>query len=282
MYKNILKIIIFFLLGSFFSTASFADEIPITTDSRIKTLVYNPNEIYQLKFHYGYQSYIEFAEKEQIETISIGESFSWRLTPVGQRLFVRPLEIKAHTNMTIITNKRTYQFDIKSGEYDGTIDEQLVYIVRFYYPKAIEEVVKTPLPNKMNNRSNSSAPNIIARPKFTKPAPGEKKSKQYYKIDTEYSDILKDFTDKKNYKYKIAGNKSEISPLKIYDDGNKTFFQFKNNNMIIPSIFAVDLFGNEKPVNYRIDGKFIVVDSVERQFTLRLSDKLSCIFNEKN
>ena len=47
-----------------------ADEIPITTDSRIKTLVYNANEIYQLKFHYGYQSYIEFSEKESIETTS--------------------------------------------------------------------------------------------------------------------------------------------------------------------------------------------------------------------
>ena len=44
-----------------------AQSIPTTTDSRIRTLVYNPNEVYQLKFHYGYQSFIEFAEDEEIE-----------------------------------------------------------------------------------------------------------------------------------------------------------------------------------------------------------------------
>src|SRR5690606_34865584 len=38
---------------------------PITTDSRIKTLVYNANEVYQLKFHYGYQSFIEFSNDEE-------------------------------------------------------------------------------------------------------------------------------------------------------------------------------------------------------------------------
>jgi hypothetical protein len=75
--------------------------IPITTDSRIKTLVYNANEVFQLKFHYGYQSFIEFSDDEETEMISIGESFAWRLTPAGKRLFIRPLEIGAHTNLTL-------------------------------------------------------------------------------------------------------------------------------------------------------------------------------------
>ena len=122
---TIARIAILPLIVVLLSNNLYAQSTPITTDSRIKTLVYNANEVYQLKFHYGYQSFIEFAENEEIEMISIGESFAWRLTPAGKRLFIRPLEIGAHTNMTIISNRRTYQFDIASAEYDGRADEEL-------------------------------------------------------------------------------------------------------------------------------------------------------------
>ena len=55
------RFLLAFLLVSFFSAAVFA-QTPITTDSRIRTLVYNPNEVYELKFYYNYQSFIEFSE----------------------------------------------------------------------------------------------------------------------------------------------------------------------------------------------------------------------------
>ena len=51
-------------------------------------------------------------------------------TYANKRLFIRPLEIAAHTNMTIITNLRTYQFDIRSGEYDGKADEEEMKLLK--------------------------------------------------------------------------------------------------------------------------------------------------------
>ena len=104
-----------------------SDELSLTTDSRIKTYIYNPNEVYLLVLHYGFQSHIEFAKNETIETITLGESFAWKLTPLGNKLFIKPMEKNIRTNMTIITNKRTYQFDI--------VSKDLVYVVRFQYPK---------------------------------------------------------------------------------------------------------------------------------------------------
>ena len=101
--RFIITAFIHIALFSFDATLCSA-QTPITTDSRIRTLVYNPNEVYELKFYYNYQSFIEFSEDEEIEMISVGEAFAWRLTPSGKRLFIRPLEIAAHTNMTIITN----------------------------------------------------------------------------------------------------------------------------------------------------------------------------------
>lgn len=110
-------------------------EEPIVTDSRIKTYVYSPNDIYLLVLHYGFQSHIEFAKNETIETITLGDSYAWKITPLGNRLFIKPMERNIRTNMTVITNKKTYQFDIVAQELEDGEEKDLVYVVRFQYPK---------------------------------------------------------------------------------------------------------------------------------------------------
>ncbi|MDA0901790.1 MAG: TrbG/VirB9 family P-type conjugative transfer protein [Proteobacteria bacterium] len=262
------------LLAPFWVNEAIAQPVPITTDSRIKTLVYNPNEVYQLKFHYGYQSFIEFSDDEEIEMISIGESFAWRLTPAGKRLFVRPLEIAAHTNMVVITNKREYQFDIRSAEYTGMADEELVYTVRFYYPDISRTV---PIPPQL------SAPNVPPQTvqqnraeSIESPNPDawvHKDLDKYLHGNIRESEL--------NFDYSFAGLSDNITPIKVYDDGTETYFQFKNNNLIVPSISAVDIFGNETQVSYVIRDNYIVIPTVELQFTLRLADSLLCVFNNK-
>ncbi|MFT6331686.1 MAG: type IV secretion system protein VirB9 [Lentimonas sp.] len=260
-----------------------APTAPITTDSRIKTLVYNANEVFQLKFHYGYQSYIEFSSDEEIEMISIGESFAWRLTPAGRRLFVRPLEIGAHTNMTIITNKRTYQFDIGSAQYDGRADEQLVYVVRFYYP---EFGIPLPIPPQLSRPNAAPMPNSMARP--TRPQDTRMTVKNplgSHSVDKFLGKgiLNTDRSSRKNlnFRYSIAGNSNIISPTKVYDDGRETFFQFRNDNETVPTISTVDIYGNEQPIGYVIRENFIVLETTSPQFTLRLANELLCIFNEK-
>lgn len=112
-----------------------SDDIALTTDSRIKTYVYSPNEVYLLVLHYGFQSHIEFAKGETIDTLTLGDSFAWKLTPLGNKLFIKPMEKNIRTNMTIITNKRTYHFDIAAKELEEDEDKDLVYVIRFQYPK---------------------------------------------------------------------------------------------------------------------------------------------------
>lgn len=117
------------------NAATHYDDV-LTTDSRIKTYVYSPNNIYLLVLHYGFQSSIEFAQNEHIEFFTVGDSYAWKITPVGNnRLFIKPMKRDMRTNMTIITNKRTYQFDIVARELKNEEDKDLVYVVRFQYPK---------------------------------------------------------------------------------------------------------------------------------------------------
>lgn len=271
-----------FFLISLFSVAAFA-QTPITTDSRIRTLVYNPNEVYELKFYYNYQSFIEFSEDEEIEMISIGEAFAWRLTPAGKRLFVRPLEIAAHTNMTIITNKRTYHFDIRSDEFNGKADEDLVYTVRFFYPQIGQPL---PIPPQL------AVPNIAARapaPMSTMappPPPGRSIIKTPIpgaNIGQALPTVIQRNPEgaELNFDYSLAGKSDNIVPLKVYDNGLETYFQFANDNLVIPSISLVDVNGGEQPLTYIIRDNYVVVPAIGMQLTLRLADSLLCIYNNK-
>ena len=91
--------------------------------------------MYLLPLHFGFQSSIEFAPNESIETLTMGDSYAWKVTPLGNRLFIKPLEFNIRTNMTIITNLRTYHFDITATELEDGAEKDLVYVMRFQYPK---------------------------------------------------------------------------------------------------------------------------------------------------
>lgn len=251
MFKKIL-----FLLFVIFSLPTFAEEeIALTTDSRIRTIVYNPNEVFQLKFHYGFQSFIEFAPDEDIEIISLGESYPWKITPIGKRLFIRPIQVDVTTNMTIITTKRTYQFEITGLPYDERSNEDLVYSIKFFYP---DEGIKTPkMPAK--DSSSVSTDTISVKDGFAL-------------TNIERGDII-------NFNYTMAGDAKNIIPIKVFDDGKITYFQFPNNNLVIPDISLVDIYGNETPINYYIDGDYVAVNAVGIQFALRNGNELLCVFN---
>lgn len=268
-------LLVFCLMFSAVNFSAAQSTTPITTDSRIRTLVYNPNEVYELKFYYGYQSFIEFGEDEEIEMISIGEAFAWRLTPAGKRLFVRPLEIAGHTNMTIISNKRTYHFDIRSGEYDGKADEELIYTIRFFYPQ-----IGQPLPIPPALTVPNPAP-VLPQPDLQKtiiktPFPGasfDKKLPDLVARNPENGEL--------NFDFSLAGKSDNIMPLKVYDDGQDTFFQFPNDNLIVPTINLVDERGGEQALTYIIRDSFVVVPATGKQFTLRLAESLLCVYNNK-
>jgi type IV secretion system protein VirB9 len=123
---TIAKIILLLIISC--NVYAFDEDTSITTDS-------NPSDVYLIVLHHGFQSHIEFAKGETVQTISLGDSYAWKITPLDNRLFIRPLEKDIHTNMTVITNKRSYQFDILSKELEFGEEKDLVYQVKFYYPK---------------------------------------------------------------------------------------------------------------------------------------------------
>lgn len=216
---------------------------PIKIDHRVRTVMYQPDEVYKFTGHYRYQSAIEFAGDEEIVTISMGDSTAWMLNPSGSRLFLKPLEQDATTNMTLITNKRVYLFELHARDTDDINAENMTFIMRFLYP-------------------DSSASGIGGSYLDPVPEPDLERDK-----------------DKYNFNYTIAGT-DEIAPIRIFDDGEFTYFQFRDKNAEVPAFFWVDKQGNEALINFRTRGDYIVVERVSNQFTLRHGADIVCVFNE--
>jgi type IV secretion system protein VirB9 len=107
---------------------------PGAIDPRIRTVFYDPNEVVRLIGNLGYQMTIEFGEGERIENVAIGDSLAWQVTPnkMATLLFLKPLSRHAVTNMTVITDRRRYAFELSERAPARASD--MIYVVRFLYP----------------------------------------------------------------------------------------------------------------------------------------------------
>ncbi len=86
---------------------------------------------------------VEFGADEHIENIALGDSAAWQITPNKRAnlIFLKPLMAKARTNMTVVTDKRRYLFDIYNGGPNGRV----LYAIRFVYPEAFKAVAESPM-----------------------------------------------------------------------------------------------------------------------------------------
>jgi type IV secretion system protein VirB9 len=216
---------------------------PIATDRRIRTVRFSPNEVYQFVGHYGYQSSIEFAVTEKVQTVSIGDSVAWMVNPAENRIFLKPIEQNATTNLTVITDKRTYFFELHAEETNNIRADDMLFSLRFVYPQ-------------------DDAGSLDFSAGF-EPFPD-----------------IEAYPERYNFNYAIRGAES-ISPIRIFDDGRFTYFEFRDKNAEVPAFFHVDSAGNEELVNFRKRGNYIVVERVSPVFTLRRGPDLMCVYNEK-
>ena len=83
-----------------------------------------------------------------------------------------------------------------------------------------------------------------------------------------------------NYQYEITAKSGggDIDVKAIFDDGQFTFFEF-NPGTPLPAIYLVNGDGREELTNSRREGRFVVVEKVGRQFSLRLGNELRCVRN---
>lgn len=228
-----------------FCQNAFSAQMPrfLGSEKKFRSYVFNPNDVYRYIGHYTYQGFIEFEDDEYVNTISMGDPTLWLFEHIANRLFLKPVgEDNSETNMTVITNKRVYHFELMAKEAKGITDKDLIFVIRFLYPDDKDK-------------------NIV---QFAKSVP---------------SDVpdLRDLS-KYNFAYQYTGEKT-IAPLKVFDNGEFTYFKFSKRNAEIPAIFSVDANGYESLVNFRSVADYIIVERVTSQFTLRNGSDIVCVYN---
>ncbi len=216
---------------------------PVGGDSRIKVINYMPNSVFRYMGHFTYHSIIEFAPEEDIKTITMGVPTAWQITPEKNRIFLKPIADEATTNMTVITNKRMYFFEMHAEEADGINDRNLSFMTKFIYPD-----------NDGQSLGAGNTSEFFPPPDLLKP--------ELY-----------------NFKYQISGKASIIEPLLIFDDGAFTYFRFRKTNTELPAIFSVDSSNKEALVNYRVLYGYVIVEKVCAKFTLRHGKDIICVYN---
>jgi len=120
---------------------------PGAIDPRIRTVAYDPDQVVRLTGYFGIQTMLEFAPDERIENVSIGDAMGWQVTPnkKANLLFLKPLDRTAATNMTVVTDRRRYVFELVVAGPKASAKD-LAYVVRLLVPPPVTVAAVAPPP----------------------------------------------------------------------------------------------------------------------------------------
>jgi type IV secretion system protein VirB9 len=236
-------------------------------DPRVRIVNYNPLNVVKLRTFYGVSTHIQFADDETIRDVATGDDQAWKIIPRGNHLFVKPQAEQADTNVTVITDKRAYQFALvvlKREIKDATAwaDPNLIFSLAFRYPD--EEAAKAAAAAR---KEAAQARQDEIKNKLTDTTQGDQ---------TGHSDVA---PEGQNFDYWIAGS-DEISPTAARDDGRFIYLTFVNNRDM-PAVYSVDDQDNEALINTNvINGNTIVVQRLVRRLMLRKGDAVASVVNK--
>lgn len=235
-------------MTSLIPAPSFAAKSPhaLVTDDRVKQVPYDPNQVYEVVGTYGYQTSIEFANDETVKVVTLGDSIAWQTVPYQNRLFIKPVEPNAATNLTVITDKRTYYLKLTSSKARTT----QTFLVRFIYPNSNLNLNSNVSGYAGASRSDGNTSNGIDPARL-------------------------------NIDYGVSGDRTAIPLTRAFDDGQFTYFLFDRNGEI-PSFYTVGPDGTESAVSPRREGPYMVVKRTASLFTLRNGNAYLCVQNNAN
>jgi len=106
---------------------------PTSADRRIRQVVYNASEVYEVTGSYRFTTTIEFEKGETVQYLTLGDTIAWQAHPMGHRVHLKPVEPKAVTNLTVVTDRRTYYFRLTGTTPKDKLDA--TFLLRFSYPQ---------------------------------------------------------------------------------------------------------------------------------------------------
>ncbi len=213
-----------------------------------QTYSYVPGGLYQVYAAVGRVTDIKLQEGEMLSdmgAVAAGDTVRWIIgeaasgTGQGKRthILVKPTDPGIVTNLVINTNRRTYHVELRSTQ------STYMASVAWSYPQ--DELVAI----------QSRAAQAVAE-QATRIASG---------LDAE----------KLDFAYRIKGDRPPWRPTHVFDDGRKSYILFPETigQGELPPLFLLGEKGKAELVNYRVSGRYMIVDRLFDRAELRLGTK---------
>lgn len=225
-----------------------ADGVGTPNQNEIWKYTYSPDIIFRIFATTKRHVHLELAEDEGLtEDPIVGDSIQWRVTGGPRHLYIKPIRVGIETTMTVVTNKRSYEFQLIAEDPSTKNTGRIFQKISFDYPedrKAIRLLQE----------------NRVAATR----AEEERKSAQVLATGIDPAKL--------QFTYTITGEAS-FKPVAAYCDDKFTYLVMpKSQDM--PGIFLIEDNGTMSLVKFkpRDNSNIIVVERVAKKLLLQLGD----------
>lgn len=209
----------------------------------IQSYPYAEGAIYRLVAAPGHVTAIALEPGEALLAVAAGDTARWTVgdtvsgTGEQQRIqiMIKPLAPSLATNLIITTDRRVYHLALTSTA--GTA----MAAIRWTYPDDALLAIKRAASAMREQTAGRSGVDPTAL----------------------------------NFAYRISGDRARWRPLRAFDDGRQTFIEFPPSlaQGEAPPLFVTGDSGSPELVNYRVSGRYYVVDRLFDRAQLRHGTK---------
>jgi type IV secretion system protein VirB9 len=177
----------------------------------------------------------------------IGDSVRWNVSPAmfghddsaTTLIVLKPQIAGLDTNLLITTDRRAYYLRLLSKP------EDYVARVAFAYP------------NDENDKNKWEAPSAKPKPDALKDS---------------ITELPRNAIESLCFDYRVKGKGDALNPIRVFDDGQKTFIQISHEIQTrqAPVLVVLGRDGKQEMVNYRLKGDMYIVDRLFERAALIL------------
>lgn len=240
-------------------TQSLSVPMPGNLDSRIRVFAYTPDVVYTLPVTVGMHTHVQLGSDERlVELPRLGETVQWKITGNAKNLYIKALRPDTQTSLTLVSDKRVYQFELRSTTNSADRIQKAV----FNYPddedhaaltRAIDETAEAA--RMMEQRKAEERAKKHAKEQELSPSPIHQGNLSFYQVEA----------------------KEPFDKMHVYDNGVMTWMRMPRGVQDAPAVFEVGHDGKLMPVNYvwadrrdNRDPDVIIVDRVSKKWMLKL------------
>jgi type IV secretion system protein VirB9 len=212
-------------------------------DNAIQRYAYREGALFQVYAKPGQVTDIALQEGETLVgpgPVAAGDTVRWMIgdTLSGSgatrrvHILIKPTRPDIATNLVINTDRRTYHIELRANPN--------IYMASVSWSYPADELIAL---RREEERAVRAAP------------------------------VTEGFTlEALNFDYRISGDEPDWRPIRVFDDGRRTLVEFPPDVVQgeMPPFFVVGAGGAAELVNYRVSGRYLIVDRLFHKAELRL------------